>query len=79
MNISLKIKLKLSKWIEKENSMQLLMKTKTALRKSQKDYQKLWQANENKNISNYRLVDLKIVNEFKRKSQIKKKSSHIKF
>ena len=32
-----------------------------------------------KDISNERLVDSKIVNEFKRKNQIKKKSSHIKF
>ena len=32
-----------------------------------------------KDISNDRLVDSKIVNEFKRKSQIKKKSSHIRF
>ena len=32
-----------------------------------------------KDISNDRSVDSKIVNEFKRKSQIKKKSSHIRF
>ena len=32
-----------------------------------------------KDISNDRLVDSNIVNEFKRKSQIKKKSSHIRF
>ena len=32
-----------------------------------------------KDISNDRLVDSKIVNEFNRKSQIKKKSSHIRF
>ena len=32
-----------------------------------------------KDISNDRLVDSKIVNEFKRKSQIKKISSHIRF
>ena len=32
-----------------------------------------------KDISNDRLVDSKIVNEFKKKSQIKKKSSHIRF
>ena len=32
-----------------------------------------------KDISNDRLVDSKIVNVFKRKSQIKKKSSHIRF
>ena len=32
-----------------------------------------------KDISNDRLVDSKIVNEFKRECQIKKKSSHIRF
>ena len=32
-----------------------------------------------KDISNDRLVDSKIVNKFNRKSQIKKKSSHIRF
>ena len=32
-----------------------------------------------KDISNDRLVDSKIVNEFNKKSQIKKKSSHIRF
>ena len=31
-----------------------------------------------KDISNYRLVDSKILNEFNRKSQIKQKSSHIR-
>ena len=46
------------------------------IKRSPKNYEKRVKV---KDISNDRLVDSKIVNEFNRKSLIKKKSSHIRF
>ena len=58
------------------------MKTKTSSRKLSKFHFKImtreWKS-KFKNIQNNRLVDSRIVNEFNRKSQIKKKSFHLRF
>ena len=78
MNISLKIKfIKINrKWKIYEISNEDEVNIEKTTKRPSNNYDKRMNV---KDISNDRLVDSKIVNEFKRKNQIKKKSSHIRF